>query len=173
MDVRRNLEIKARISDRGAARRLIQQIATQRVGQQKQVDTYFHCRHGRLKLREITGQAAQLIWYDRPDTADPKLSRYHLTEVTDAETVKAALAAALGVRCAVKKRREVFLYRYVRIHLDQVEGLGDFIELEAVLEADANMDDAERVVKDLMDHLQVDRAHLLPASYGELLDAAQ
>ena len=84
------------------------------------------CRHGRLKLREIVGHSAQLIWYERPDSKEPKTSRYHLAEVGDADVVKAALGAGLGVRCVIKKRREIYLYCNVRIHLDRVDDLGEF-----------------------------------------------
>lgn len=169
MDLRRNLEIKARLVDRGAARRHIQQLAAERLGQQVQTDTYFHCRSGRLKLREITGRHAQLIWYDRPNLAQAKTSRYHLADVNDPETVKAALAAALGVRCTIKKRREIFLHRYVRIHLDQVYQLGDFIELEAVMQPDTSLDEAERLLQDLIEQIGIDSEQLLRTSYGEML----
>jgi predicted adenylyl cyclase CyaB len=173
MDVRRNLEIKARLSDRGVARRQVQQISTDRIGQQVQTDTYFHCRSGRLKLREITGRSAQLIWYDRPDSTDPKTSRYHLADVNDPETVKAALAAGLGVKCIVKKRREIFLYRYVRIHLDQVYQLGDFIELEAVMQPDTSFDEAERLLRDLIEQVGIDLQQLVESSYCDLLLATK
>jgi adenylate cyclase, class 2 len=169
--MRRNLEIKASIPDRSAARRLIQLVATRRQGLLRQTDTYFHSRSGRLKLREITGHPAQLIWYDRPDQAEPKTSRYLLSEIGDPEVVKAALAAALGVRCVVKKSRELFLYRFVRIHLDQVDGLGDFVELEAVMEPEMSLDEAERILDDLMQRLDLQPAQLQRQSYGEMLAA--
>jgi len=169
MDVRRNLEIKARLADRGAARANIQQLATDRIGQQVQTDTYFNARSGRLKLREITGRNAQLIWYDRPDLLEPKTSRYHLADVNDPETVKAAIAAALGVRCIVKKRREIFLYRYVRIHLDQVYQLGDFIELEAVMQPETSLDEAERLLRDLIEQIGIDMQQMIEKSYCDML----
>ncbi len=172
MDVRRNVEIKARIADRGAVRRLIQQVATERVGQQKQTDTYFHCRVGRLKLREIVGHPAQLIWYDRPDADEPKESRYYLIEISDPEALRAALTAGLGVRTVVRKRREIYLYRFVRIHLDQVDGLGEFLELEGVLGPDVDLLEAERVVADLMERLDIARESLVEGSYGEMLNGA-
>lgn len=172
MEVRHNLEIKARVSAWGATRRAVQHLATRRVGMQIQTDTYFHCRHGRLKLREIVGRPAQLIWYERPDTSEPKTSRYYLIEIGDPETLRAALSAALGVRGAVKKRREIYLYRNVRIHLDHVEGLGEFLELEAVVEPQGCWDEADRLLADLMERLEIDPAALLQSSYSDLLAAA-
>jgi predicted adenylyl cyclase CyaB len=126
-----------------------------------------------LKLREITGRSAQLIWYDRPDSADPKTSRYHIADVNDPELVKAALAAGLGIRCIIKKRREIFLYRYVRIHLDQVYQLGDFIELEAVMQPDTSLDEAERLLRDLIEQIGIDAQQLIESSYCDLLLAAK
>jgi predicted adenylyl cyclase CyaB len=79
------------------------------------------------------------------------------------------LSAAWGVRGVVKKRREVFLFRQVRIHLDHVEQLGDFLELEAVVATGGNWDEAERLVEDLMERLDIPSSHLLQSSYGEMI----
>jgi predicted adenylyl cyclase CyaB len=92
-----------------------------------------------------------------------------LVEVADAEATRELLAAACGVRCVVKKRREVYLHRFVRIHLDQVETLGEFIEFEAMLRADVDELDAQRVLEDLMQRFNVSPKMLLGASYGDLL----
>jgi adenylate cyclase class IV len=129
----RNVELKARLEDLDAARALARQVATEPLGTQQQVDTYFHCPQGRLKLRQIDGRLGQLVWYARPDQPGPKASDYLVVPVSEPEKLKAALAAALGVLCVVRKRREIFLYHNVRIHLDEVEGLGSFLEFEAVL----------------------------------------
>jgi adenylate cyclase class IV len=140
--LRRNIEIKARCGDIERARRVAIQIATHRLGVQWQVDTYFACPHGRLKLRQIRAaddsgadtETAELIWYVRPDQPHAKASDYRLVPVSDPKGLAAALSAALGTTAVVRKRREIFLYRNVRIHLDEVEGLGTFVEFEAVLE---------------------------------------
>jgi len=172
MHIRRNIEIKAKLADPGAARRAIQRIATERIGQRIQVDTYFHCRTGRLKLREASGATAELIWYDRPDENGPKPSRYYLVEVADPETLRSALSAALGVRSVVRKRREIYRYRFVRIHLDHVDLLGDFLELEGVLEDGVDEVEARRVVADLVARLQIPAAAMRAGSYGEMFDRA-
>lgn len=128
-----NVELKARLADLESARRVAVSIATQHVGTEHQIDTYFQCSQGRLKLREIQGHSAQLISYSRPDQEGPKTSDYLLVPVADPESLKAALAAALGIRVVVDKRREIYLIDNVRIHLDEVRGLGQFLEFEAVL----------------------------------------
>jgi adenylate cyclase, class 2 len=167
----RNIELKARIADPAAAHKVAEVIATKRLGEQRQVDTYFHCQHGRLKLRQIDGLKSELVWYERADHHGPKPSDYQLVPLSNPETLKTALAGALGVRTVVRKRREIFLYHNVRIHLDEVEGLGHFLEFEAVL--GRNIDEATGQVQleSLMDHFGIAAADLLPASYGDMLPA--
>jgi adenylate cyclase class 2 len=133
MTPRRNLELKFRCRDLDAVRAALPALPIRREGIQIQTDTYFHARAGRLKLREIDGQPAVLIWYNRSDAASAKLCNYHLIPVADAALLRTGLTAALGVRGVVRKRREIYHYHNVRIHLDDVEGLGTFVEFEAVL----------------------------------------
>jgi len=166
----RNVELKARLKDFDAAGKVARKLATRRLASQHQVDTYFHCRDGRLKLRQIDGQQAQLVWYARPDQPGPKTSQYVLVPVANPQTLKMALSAALGVRGVVEKRREIFLHHNVRIHLDNVVGLGRFIEFEAVLAPD--MDDAagHDRVDWLIEQFGIQPADLLPGSYGEMIE---
>jgi adenylate cyclase class 2 len=131
-----NLELKARCADLAAARAAVLRLRARSTEPLLQIDTYFPVPSGRLKLRWTRGQAAQLIWYDRPDQSKARISRYSLVPVTDAEGLKAALTAALGVRGEVRKQREVWWWHNVRIHLDEVAGLGQFVEFEAVLSPD-------------------------------------
>jgi adenylate cyclase, class 2 len=172
MDWRHNLEIKAQLPDWESTRHAVRHVATQRLGHQQQTDTYFHCRQGRLKLREIQGQVAQLIWYERPDTSRPKTSRYQLVEVGEAGPLRNLLATAWGIRGTVKKCREIYLYQNVRIHLDRVEELGTFLELEAVVDEGGNWDAAEQLVQELMERLNISPSLLLKTSYGEMVDSA-
>jgi len=164
----RNIELKARLRNLEAARATAAAIATGRLGTEHQFDTYFHCRQGRLKLREIEGQPAQLIWYARPDEQGPKASDYLVVPVGDAGVLKSALSAALGVRGVVEKRREVYLWHNVRIHLDEVTGLGTFIEFEAVL--GPGIDDAlgQSQLDDLSNRFALAPGDLLARSYGEI-----
>lgn len=169
MGLARNIELKTRLSDLAAARETARQLATNYVGFQHQTDTYFNCRRGRLKLREIEGQVAQLVAYERPDLVDAKGSDYRLIEVPDANALKAALTATLGVLVVVAKRREIFLIDNVRVHLDEVEGLGVFLEFEAVLSA--NIDDAagQHQVAELQQKFKIAPADRIAASYSDLL----
>jgi predicted adenylyl cyclase CyaB len=146
-----------------------QQVATQHLGCQIQQDTYFHCRAGRLKLRTIEGRPAQLVSYTRPDRTDVALSRYHLVDVPDPAALEEALAATLGIWVVVRKRREIFLYHNVRIHLDQVDELGCFLEFEAVLGATDDEPDSRSRLDFLSHHFGLSPACLLETSYSDLL----
>src|SRR5689334_1468557 len=106
-DLARNIELKARLPSLSAARQTAVRLATQHVGHQRQIDTYFHAPQGRLKLREIEGSTAQLVWYERPDQTGPKTSHYYLVPVADPVGLKQALTAAMGVRAVVDKNREI------------------------------------------------------------------
>ncbi|HEX3657478.1 MAG TPA: class IV adenylate cyclase [Pirellulales bacterium] len=165
-----NIELKARLGSLAAARQVAAQVATEHLGVQRQVDTYFVSRHGRLKLREIDGGQAQLVWYERPDQPSAKLSNYVLVPVDSPALLKAALAGACGMRVVVDKRREIFLADNVRIHLDQVVGLGDFLEFEAVLGPGITPLDGQRQVDALAQRFGITGEMLIHASYADLLE---
>jgi len=165
----RNIEIKARLHDLPAARRVAEKLATRRVGVQEQIDTYFRCANGRLKLRQITGQAAQLVWYVRPSDTRPKASDYHLVPVPQPETLLAALRAAMGIVNVVRKRREIYLWHNVRIHLDDVEGLGQFLEFESVLSPEVDESVGREQLETLMTQFGIRPEDLLAGSYADLI----
>ena len=165
----RNIELKARLADYAAARKVAETVATRRLGAQHQIDTYFHCRQGRLKLRQIDRLRAELVWYARPDERGPKASDYQVAPLQHPETLKAILTAALGVRAVVEKRREIFLYHSVRIHLDDVVGLGHFIEFEAVLGGEADERASRAMLDSLTRHFAISPADLLAHSYVDMV----
>jgi predicted adenylyl cyclase CyaB len=167
----RNIEIKARLGDLPAARDVAQAIATKYLGVQEQTDTYFLCPRGRLKLREIAGAEAQLIYYQRPDQDAPKASDYQLVPIADPAALKAALQAALGVRGVVRKRREIFLYHNVRIHLDEVQGRGTFLEFEAVLGPGLDDRAGQAQLQELLGRFGILPGDLFSGSYGDAVSS--
>jgi len=167
----RNVELKARVADLDLARRIAQQVSTECLGCERQIDTYFRCRDGRLKLREIDGASAHLIWYQRSDRIDEKLSDYCIMAIEQPEEIRRALDAATGITKVVDKTREIFLYENVRIHLDDVHRLGTFLEFEAVLGPNDNRQSGEAKVKYLRMEFNIAPADLLANSYCDLLDA--
>ena len=144
-------------------------LATQRLGVQEQIDTYFRCANGRLKLRQIDGQTAQLVWYVRPSDPQPKASDYHLVPVPQPETLVAALRAAMGVVNVVRKRREIYLWHNVRIHLDDVEGLGQFLEFEAVLSPEIDEAAGRGQLEHLIAQFGIRPEDLLAGSYTDMI----
>lgn len=169
---RSNIELKARLADLNAARQIAQELATERLEDQRQIDTYFRCHDGRLKLREINGQRAELVWYRRPDRADAKQSLYSLVDVPNPLELKAALTGALGILAIVDKHREIYMYQNVRIHLDRVADLGSFLEFEAVLGNGVDAQTGYSQVLLLRDRLQIGDEDLLEGSYSDLILAS-
>ena len=166
-----NLEIKARCADLAKARAVAVELATETVGVDVQVDTYFVVPRGRMKLRESSLSGGQLVPYLRPDQSGPKRSDYQLVPVPDPARLKALLTEILGVHRVVRKRREIFLVDNVRIHLDEVEGLGSFLELEAVFDGSAAaLQGEQRKVDALMQALGVAPGDLLEGSYEGMVE---
>ncbi len=167
--LRRNVELKARLASLDTAREVARRVATSRLGIQHQTDTYFHCPHGRLKLREMADDGVQLIWYARSDQAEARHSEYYLLDVADGNLAKNLLTAALGVRRTVIKRREIFLYRNVRIHLDDVVDLGSFLEFEAVMAPRQDLAEGHAQLAWLCEQFGITASCILPSSYGDML----
>lgn len=165
-----NFELKARCADLVQARERARAVATRWLGVDQQVDTYFKAAAGRLKLRESSLSGAQLVPYLRPDSPLARRSDYVVIPLPEPERTKELLSAVLGVHRVVRKVREIGLFENVRIHLDQVDGLGDFIELEAVWDGDgAGEAEQRRKVAFLRECLAIRDADLVAASYEGLL----
>src|SRR5687767_6397834 len=122
----RNIELKARAADPGRTLELARAIGAEDRGEIAQRDTYFAGARGRLKLREQEPGAAELIQYRRPDTPHARTSEYRRVPVAEAGELREALDTALGTLVVVEKRRRLLLRDGVRIHLDEVAGLGSF-----------------------------------------------
>jgi predicted adenylyl cyclase CyaB len=173
MTTARNIELKARLANLASVRQIAERLATAYLGTQHQIDTFFHCANGRLKLREIQSPGklpqAQLIPYARADQAKAKASDYRLVEVSNVAALKQALITALGVKVVVEKHREIFLYNNVRIHLDEVAGLGAFIEFEAVLGLSADETAAHVQLELLEREFRIQSTDFVPCAYADLL----
>jgi adenylate cyclase class 2 len=167
--MRRNIELKARCADLAAAREAARTLGAAFAGLLEQRDTYFVAPNGRLKLRETAGKSAELIAYARDDAAAVRGSDYQLVSVPDPAALRTALAAALGVRGEVIKRRELWLWQGVRIHLDEVRNLGTFIEFEAVMDPDEPDEAGHLKVATLREALGIRNGDLIGVSYSDLL----
>lgn len=125
-----NIEIKAKCPDPARVRDFLITHKAKFIGLDEQTDTYFNTSSGRLKLREGNIEN-NLIYYQRLDHTGPKHSDFQLFKVEDAKTLKDMLVNALGIKIVVKKKREIYYIENVKFHIDEVPGLGSFIEIEA------------------------------------------
>ena len=165
-----NIEIKARVDDFEALKARAESISDQPLKVISQEDTFFHTEKGRLKLRIQAPDMGYLIYYERPDQGGPKRSDYHLAETHDPENLKTALSLAYGVRGVVKKTRYLYMVGQTRIHLDDVDGLGHFMELEVVMDTDQNDAEGQAMAEDLMRRLGVRGDALIERAYMDLLE---
>lgn len=165
-----NIEIKAHATDFDAQSAIAEEIADGPVIDLNQTDTFFNVPLGRLKLREFGDGSGELIQYQRPDQSGPRTSSYVISRTSEPATLKAALTAALGVRSVVRKHRQVWLTGKTRLHFDQVEELGEFIELEVVLGAEDSEEEGRRIVRELMQLLGIAQADLIACAYVDLIE---
>jgi len=165
----RNVEIKARIESVDALLPRARMIADSGPTEIVQDDTFFSCPNGRLKLRAFSETSGELIFYQRPDVAGPKESFYVISPTASPDTLRESLSLAYGVSGRVRKHRTLFLAGRTRIHLDRVDGLGDFLELEVVLAEGESAGAGTRIAHELLDKLGVSSQQLLEGAYIDLL----
>jgi len=163
------IEIKAKCPDAEFIRNVLKENKADFRGIDHQVDTYFDCRKGRLKLREGTIENA-LIQYFRNNQAGPKKSEVQLYKNVDNVKLKEILTRSLGVLVVVDKKREIYFVNNIKFHIDVVQGLGDFLEIEAIDEDGSIEEDVFRKqCDDFMDAFKVQPEHLVEVSYSDLL----
>jgi adenylate cyclase class IV len=168
----RNVEIKARIESVRALGAKAAALATGGPVRIVQDDTFFHCPEGRLKLRAFPDGTGELIFYRRADRQGPKESFYVVSPTASPDTLREALALAYGQSGRVLKVRTLYMSGRTRIHLDEVEGLGCFLELEVVLEDGEPPDAGIREAHELMERLGIEESRLVEGAYFDLLAAA-
>ena len=168
----RNVEIKARVSDVETLRRKVERMADRGPDIIPQLDTFFHCDNGRLKLRRFSDNAGELIFYQRPDGTEPSESRYSRSTTTDPDGLTEVLSKSLGARGVVNKTRTLYWSGQTRIHIDEVEGLGTFMELEVVLEAHQPTAEGARIAKEIVEALGIEEDALVDVAYIDLLEEA-
>jgi len=168
----RNIEIKARIDSVAALAARAAAIATQGPVEIAQDDTFFRCETGRLKLRAFSATEGELIFYRRADAQGPKESFYVRTPTSTPDSLRECLGLAYGRVGRVVKHRTLYLVGRTRVHLDQVEGLGHFMELEVVLGETEPVEVGVAEAHALMATLGVQPSQLVETAYVDLLAAA-
>ena len=165
----RNVEIKARVINRSLLEARAKALATEGPFEILQDDTFFTCSTGRLKLRMFNPSRGELIFYQRANHAGPRESFYLVSETLQPEVLRESLSLAYGVLGRVEKHRTLYLINRTRVHLDRVEGLGDFMELEVVLSENDSIDQGNDEASYLMTQLGIDQGDLITGSYLDLL----
>jgi adenylate cyclase class IV len=176
-----NLELKARLQNFAKTHSILAQHRVPLAATLRQTDTYFHVENGRLKLREIDGETAQLIFYQRADQAEVKRSDYLIAPVTSAAALREVLDAACGTQTVIKKTRELYWLprKYgayagraapdlIRLHLDTVERLGHFLEIEVILQEGESPHLAGQEAEFWLREFCVPREDLMAESYADL-----
>jgi predicted adenylyl cyclase CyaB len=166
-----NIEIKARVDDFEALKARAASLSDQPLKIIPQEDTFFNTEKGRLKLRIQAPNQGYLIYYERSDQGGPKRSDYHLAETNHPDSLKTVLSLAYGVRGTVKKTRYLYVVGQTRIHLDEVECLGHFMELEVVMGTGQSDADGQATAEDLMRRLGVREDALIEGAYMDLLES--
>lgn len=166
-----NIEIKASVKDMSRLRELAKSISTEAVQILHQEDIFFKNKVGRLKLRILSNKLGNLIHYERPDGSDAKLSSYLLYETKNPAQLKQLLSTSLDEIITVKKKRELYIVGQTRIHLDEVEKLGSFMELEVVLKDNQTPNEGKLILSELMKKLEIKEDDLVSVAYADLLIA--
>lgn len=169
----RNVEIKARIESLDALEPVVRDFADNGPIEIRQDDTFFPCQAGRLKLRDFGDGSGELIFYQRADVLGPKLSQYTRSASADPATLRSILTQAMGQSGRVVKRRTLYLAGRTRIHLDRVLDLGNFLELEVVLQDGEAIESGIAEANGLLERLGVDASQLTEGSYFDLLAKAR
>jgi len=166
-----NIEIKARARDFCKQKKIAETLSDTPCQVIPQVDTFFIIESGRFKLRDLGAGRGQLVFYTRPDDSGPKRSDYFIYETGQPEALTDILVKALGVRGVVKKTRYLYLVGQTRIHMDEVEGLGEFIELEVVMTENQGDAEGQAIAEGLMQELGIEEEDLIEGAYMDLLDS--
>ena len=164
-----NIEIKARCRDSASIHQYLQQHGAEFKGIDLQTDTYFRVNHGRLKLREGNIEN-NLIYYERTNQAGPKSSHFHLVKVEDAKGLKEVLTKSMGIKVVVKKKREIYYIKNVKFHIDEVPGLGSFVEIEAGnILTDLSQDELKEQCDFYLKEFKISPEALIDVSYSDML----
>jgi len=164
-----NVEIKARCNNPDLIRKYLTEHEAEFKGTDHQTDTYFNVAKGRLKLREGNIEN-NLIFYHRPDRPGAKESHFQLVKVVDSSGLKNVLSEALGVKTVVEKKREIYFIANVKFHIDEVQGLGNFAEIEASnLYQDMPKEELQKQCNFYLDELMIRQQELIADSYSDML----
>jgi len=164
-----NVEIKASLRNRAAAEAIAARLSDTTAERMDQEDVFFHSDGARLKLRILGPERGELIRYERPDVAGIRSSKYLIARTSDPERLREILSQSLSVTGVVRKARTLYKVGQTRIHIDRVEGLGDFLELEVVLRPGQTEVEGKAIARALLADFMIEERELVGAAYVDLL----
>ena len=164
-----NIEIKAILKNRATAEATAAQLSDTGPELIHQEDVFFRCDGARLKLRILGPERGELIRYERADVADTRCSRYVIARTSDPQILLDILTKTLGRIGVVKKARTLYLIGQTRVHLDRVEDLGDFLELEVVLQPEQGESEGKSIAEALLTSFGIEKQEFIAEAYVDLL----
>ena len=165
----KNIELKTKYPDLILAEQNARKLDAIFVWCKKQVDSYYNVSNGRLKLREAEGETIELISYFRDNKYESRESNYHILKVKESEQIKEILTGTIGLLTVVKKNRKLYIYENIRIHLDKVEKLGNFLEFEGVINSPGEISGTKKRLKYLMKYFGIKKKSLVKYSYSDMI----
>jgi len=164
-----NVEIKASLTDRERALNTAARLSDSGREIIHQQDIFFRCQGARLKLRIFAVDRGELIRYQRDDVAEVRCSQYSIARTSDPSVLVDILTKTLGQLGTVRKTRTLYRVGQTRIHIDQVEGLGDFLELEVVLRIGQTEMEGKGIAEALLREFGIEQKQLIGTAYIDLL----
>jgi predicted adenylyl cyclase CyaB len=164
-----NIEFKAKLVDLEAARVTARRLSGSGPTILQQTDIFFPCPQGRLKLRIFDDNHGELILYQRADHAGPRRSNYQIAKTSDPHPLREILQRVIGSAGTVEKVRNLYLAGRTRIHIDQVKDLGNFLEIEVVLNEIQSDTDGIRIAEQLARQFGITENDMVHVAYIDLL----
>jgi len=164
-----NIEFKAELADLESAHATARNLSGKGPEILRQTDVFFPCPHGRLKLRTFDDNHGELIFYERVDAPGPRRSNYQIARTADPYTLLEILQHVSAVSGTVEKVRSLYMVGQTRIHIDQVKGLGSFLEIEVVLKEEQSDAEGLHIAETLAKEFGIVENHLIHVAYVDLL----
>lgn len=164
--MKKNYEIKCKLANYKKIKELAGSLKKLSYSVEKQVDIYYKVKSGRLKLRIINDKEANLIYYNRAERSNKRISQYIISKTNDFKELDGILRNEFKILISVTKIREIYFNKTIRIHLDRVKKLGNFLEIEIIY---VNLTKAKKEMKELIHFLKLNENTFIKNSYSDLL----